>query len=150
MKLTTTITDITKEDLVNLFSTAIYGSNWLGLKIRKTDYYGTSLEDNTDCTEDKWAKVLLDGKSVFVYDYYAEDDDDFYGELFHVYCESRGAMRYTITLSDIKKGIEKAINSGGYDAECAFDLINNDSCDLDLTEAENLLQIIIFGEAIYG
>lgn len=149
MKLTTTITDITKDDLVNLFSTATYGSDWLGLKIRKTDYYGTPLEDNNDCVEDKWAKVLLNGKSVFVYDYYAGDDDDFYGELFHVYCESRGAMRYTLTLDDIKKGLEKALEAGEWDARCVHHLINDDG-SFDLYEAEELMQMIVFGEAVYG
>ena len=148
MKLTTTITDITKEDLVNLFSTAIYGSNYFDVVKKKKDYYGTELEDENDCREDTWAKVLLSGKPVYVFDYYSEEEA--YGKLPHEWDEKRGAMKYTVTLDDIKKGIQKAIDNGGYDAKCAFDLINDDSCDLDLTEAENLLQIIIFGEAIYG
>jgi hypothetical protein len=45
--------------------------------------------------------------------------------------------------------LQKALYNGGWDAKCAFDLINDEG-DLDLTEAENLLQIITFGEAIYG
>ena len=148
MKTKTIITGINHDDLVNLFSTATYGSSYFDVVKKKKDYYGTELEDENDCREDTWAKVLLSGKPVYVLDYYSESEA--YGKLPHEWDEKRGAMKYTVTLEDIKKGIEKAINGGGYDAKCAFDLINDDSCDLDLTEAENLLQIITFGEAIYG
>lgn len=148
MKTKTIITEINHDDLVNLFSTATYGSQYFDVIKRKSDYYGTPLEDEYDDRETTWSKVLLAGKSVYVFDYYSEGEA--YGNLPHVWDEKRGAMKYTVTLDDIKKGLEKAIDNGGWDAECAFDLINEDSCDLDLTEAENLLQIITFGEAIYG
>lgn len=87
---------------------------------------------------------------MYVLDYYSEDEDEAYGNLPHEWDNKRGAMRYTVTLDDIKKGLLKALDNGDWDAKCAFDLISDDSCDLDLTEAENLLQIITFGEAIYG
>ena len=148
MKIKTIITEINHDDLVNLFSTATYGSSFFDVVKNKKDYYGTELEDENDCREDTWAKILLAGNSVYVLDYYSEEEA--YGNLPHKWDERRGAMRYTVTLEDIKKGIQKAIDNGDWDAKCAFDLINDDSCDLDLTEAENLLQIITFGEAIYG
>ena len=148
MKIKTIITEINHDDLVNLFSTATYGSSFFDVTKKKKDYYGTELEDENDCREDTWAKILLAGNSVYVLDYYSEEEA--YGNLPHKWDERRGAMRYTVTLEDIKKGIQKAIDNGDWDAKCAFDLINDDSCDLDLTEAENLLQIITFGEAIYG
>ena len=153
MKTKTIITEITKDDLVNLFSTATYGSSFFDVVKKKKDYYGTELEDENDCCEDTWAKILLAGKPVYVLDYYSEGEA--YGKLPHEWDEKRGAtkccaMKYTVTLEDIKKGLQKAIDNGGWDAKCAFDLINDDAYDLDLTEAENLLQIITFGEAIYG
>ena len=148
MKTKTIITEITHDDLVNLFSTATYGSDYFVVVKKKEDYYGTELEDENDCREDKWAKILLTGKPVYVLDYYSEKDA--YGNLPHKWDKKRGAMRYTVTLDDIKEGLQEALDNGGWDAKCAFDLINDDSCDLDLTEAENLLQIITFGEAIYG
>lgn len=148
MKTKTIITEITKDDLVNLFSTATYGSNYFEVDYKKSDYRGTELESRCDCYEDIWAKVLLAGKPVYVLDYYSEEDA--YGNLPHEWDEKRGAMKYTVTLEDIKNGIQKAIDNGGWDAECAFDLINEDSYNLDLTEAENLLQIITFGKTIYG
>jgi hypothetical protein len=148
MKTKTIITGITKDDLVNLFSTAMYGSSYFDVVKKKKDYYGTELEDENDCREDTWAKVLLSGKPVYVLDYYSEEEA--YGKLPHEWDKKHGAMKYTVTLDDIKKGLQKALDNGDWDAKCAFDLIDDDSCDLDLTEAENLLQIITFGEAIYG
>ena len=148
MKTKTIITEITHNDLVILLSTATYGSSYFDVVKKKKDYYGTDLEDKNDCRENTWAKVLLAGKPVYVLDYYSEEES--YGNLHHEWDEKRGAMKYTVTLEDIKKGLQKALDNGGWDAECAFDLINDDSCNLDLTEAENLLQIITFGEAIYG
>ena len=148
MKTKTIITEINHDDLVNLFSTATYGSSYFDVVKKKKDYYGTELENENDCREDTWAKVLLSGKPVYVLDYYSEYES--YGNLPHEMDEKRGAMKYTVTLEDIKKGLQRALNNGGWDAKCAFDLINDDSCDLDLTEAENLLQIITFGDVIYG
>lgn len=61
MKTQTTITDITKEDLVNLFSTAIYGSNYLSVE------FDESVEhDEQDCYEDIIANILLNGGAVKV------------------------------------------------------------------------------------
>ena len=148
MKTRTIITEINHEDLVNLFSTATYGSSYFEVVKKKKDYYGTELEDENDCREDTWAKILFSGKAVYVLDYYSEEEA--YGNLPHEWDEKREAMKYTVTLEDIKNGLEKALNSGGWDEKCARDLIDDNSYNLDLPEAENLLQIITFGEAIYG
>lgn len=148
MKTKTIITEINHDDLVNLLSTATYGSSYFDVVKKKKDYYGTELEDENDCREDALAKILLAGKPVYVLDYYSEEEA--YGNLPHEWDEKRGAMKYTVTLEDIKNGLQKALDNGGWDAECASDLINDNSYNLDLTEAENLLQIITFGETIYG
>jgi len=148
MKTKTIITEITREDLVNLFSTATYGSSYFEVVKKKKDYYGTELEDENDCREDTWSKILLSGKAVYVLDYYSEEEA--YGNLPHEWDERREAMKYTVTLEDIKNGLEKALDNGGWDEKCARDLIDDNSYNLDLPEAENLLQIITFGEAIYG
>ena len=147
MKTKTIVTDITHDDLVDLFSTATYGSNYLSLAfINEDDYYGTKLEDSNDCWEDKFAKVLLDGGCIEVLDYYAEDEDDFNGDKPHRW--DGQCMAYTIGLPDIQEGLQKALDSDtAWDNSCARDLIDG---DLDLYEAENLMQIIVFGETIYG
>lgn len=147
MKIKVHVEDINIDDLVNLFSTAVYGSQYFDVRKRKSDYYGTPLEDEYDYRETTWAKVLLSGKPVYVLDYYSEEEA--YGELPHVWDERLAAMKYTVTIEDIKNGLQKAIESRGWDFKCAMDLINEDG-EFDLTEAENLLQIITFGEAIYG
>lgn len=148
MKLKATITDITHDDLVNLFSTATFDSSWFGIKRPKGSYKGTELEDESDCLEDTWSKIVLNGGKLFFCDYYAEDEEDFYGTKPH---EWKGDhMRYDITLDDIKSGIEKAVDEGEYPARCVMRLIDNDSCDFDIDDAECLIQYIIFGEQVYG
>ena len=150
MKTKTIIAEITKEDLVDFFSTAIYGSQLFYIKFKKSDYYGTDLESEDDCREDKWAKVLMSGKPVKVLDYYAEDVDEFYGDKPHKWDENECATSYTITLDDIKNGLQGALDSDEeYLNEYARAWVNG-CYDLDLTGAEALLQFITFGEVVYG
>jgi hypothetical protein len=150
MKIKTKITDITHDDLVNLLSTSLYGSHLLGADYNVEDYKSLDNVSENDSFEDKMAKILLAGKSIILADMYAEDADDFYGKLPHRWDEENLTMDYEVTLNDIVKGIEKALNNGGWDAECAMNLINADDGDLDQPQAENLCQIIMFGTAVYG
>lgn len=150
MKTKTIITEVTHDDLVNLFSGATYGSEWLSIGTPCGASDGLLTED--DCREDAWAKVILAGKHLFFYDYYAEDDADFNGDLPHKWTKNGdgiGRMRYDFTLEDIEKGIAKCLDNGGWEAECANDLINNPE-NLDLYEAEAIMQVIVFGEVVYG
>ena len=149
MKVNVTISDITHDDLVNLLSTATYGSEYLTCKVPKGSYRGTELEDENDCAEDMLAKVLLSGKPIFVYDYYSEEEA--YGTLPHEWREDKGAMRYTLTLEDIKKGLERAMSSDKREVphDEAVKLMT-DSDDFDFCDADFLMQYIVFGSAIYG
>ena len=151
-----TITEITHDDLVNLFSTALYGSMYLDADYPKSDIYK---ED--DCYEDKLAKALLNGQTIVVRDTYAEGC--VHGNLPH---EIEGSeededianVAYKVTLEDVKKGLEKA-GSGtfkiNFDGEeefglKAFDMFANEDLSFDLVCADCLMQIIVFGELIYG
>lgn len=147
MKTQTKITDITHDDLVNLFSGATYGSEWLTIGTPRGFYKGTELEDENDCREDVWAKVLLAGKNLYFYDYNAEDEDEFYGNLTHLWRDDN--MRYEFTLDDIEKGIAKCLDLGGWISDCALHLVFSPE-NLDLYEAEAIMQVIVFGELIYG
>lgn len=148
MKTKTIIEEFSQEDLVDLLCTATYGSEYFACRIPNGNYKGTELEDDNDCREDSWAKVLLAGKTLYVYDYYSEEEA--YGNLPHKWKEDEQAMRYTITLEDIKNGAQKALNSDNkYDKKCMQDWMAGEG-DMDLCEAENLLQLFVFGEAIYG
>ena len=148
MKTRTIIEEFSQEDLVDLLCTATYGSEYFACRIPKGNYKGTELEDDNDCREDSWAKVLLAGKTLYVYDYYSEEEA--YGNLPHKWIEDEQAMRYTITLEDIKKGAQQVLDSNNnYDKKCMQNWMAGEG-DMDLCEAENLLQLFVFGEAIYG
>lgn len=150
MKTQTKITDITHDDLVNLFSTSTYGSEWLSIGTPIGASKGLLTED--DCREDAWAKVILAGKKLFFYDYYAEDENEFYGNQPHTWSKNgdgEGIMRYEFTLEDIENGIAKCIDLGGWVSDCAFHLVFSPE-NLDLYEAEAIMQVIVFGEIIYG
>ena len=147
------IEDITHDDIVNLFSTALYGSTYLDADYPEGDYYNP--ED--DCYEDKIAKALLNGFSIDVIDTYAEGC--VHGNLPHKIDEETEDVSYKITLADIKKGLEKAgsgkfkINFDGEEifAREAFEaFVDEDATDFDLVYADGLMQIIVFNEIIYG
>ena len=80
MKTKTIISDINFEDLVDLFSTALYGSHKFGAYYNKSDYEKCPDKNDGDCYEDKLARILLNGGTVVVFDLYAEMDGDFYGD----------------------------------------------------------------------
>ena len=154
MKTQTTVSEITHDDLVNLFSTALYGSNYLS-----ASYDERIDEDDDDCYEDVLAKILLSGGKIQITDYYAEGCD--YGNLPRRMDEDEN-YTYTVTLEDIKTGLAKAangtFNSQSKDfvederrfAKRAFDSFVTEACDFDLTYADCLMQIILFNEIIYG
>lgn len=150
MKTKTTIIEINHEDLVNFFSTALYGSCMFDARYDSIEYHELKDANDNDCFEDKLARLLLAGKTIEIVDRYAEDFEEYYGELPHAWNEDDFEMRYTVSLEDIKHGIEACLDGDDYISGCARDLINDDSYNLDLTEAENLLQMCVYGEMIYG
>lgn len=150
MKTTTKVTNITHEDLVNLFSTALYGGDIFEATYNKTEYKNSEPKDD-DCLEDKLARVLLHGYSITVIDRYSEDKDEHYGTLPYEWNTEYEEMEYTVTLKDIERGIGMALdaNMNEYPSECAHSLIN-EPYNFDLPQAEELLQWIVFCESIYG
>lgn len=163
MKTKTTITEITHDDLVNLFSTALYGSSYLSADYTIDDRKSVDVSDD-DCYEDIIAKILLSGKSVEVTDDYAEGCS--YGSLpyrFQDKDDDDSSVIYRVTLDDIKRGLERAadgtFNAGNDEwtertkrsARVSFDsFMDEDACDFDLVRADILMQIILFDEIIYG
>ena len=88
MKIKTTIESITHDDLVELFSTALYGSDIFGVDYDAEVYNHCPDKKGNDCLEDKIARILLNGGSITISDLYADDENDFYGELRHEYDSS--------------------------------------------------------------
>lgn len=159
MKTKTTITELNQEDLVDLLCTATYGSNWLGCFARVRT--GVKVTDG-DCIEDVWAKCLLAGHPIECTDYYAEGEA--YGTLPHTMDENEN-VTYQVTLEDIMKGLQACADGTfshtNYDdadngdsevswiAEC-FQHFKDGDGEMDQPEAEALMQVIMFGELIYG
>lgn len=164
MNTQTTITDLTQEDLVNLFSTAFYGSNYLS-----ADYEESVEYNEDDCHEEIMAKILLNGGKILITDGYAEDGE-VYGNL---PCEVKEdeenygcfITTYFATLKDILSGLTKAANgtfntrpdvSAEYSdrniefAKRSFNAFAFDEREWDYNTADCLMQIILFNEIIYG
>lgn len=163
MKTKTTITELSHDDLVNLFSTALYGSSYLSADYTIEDRKSVDVSDD-DCYEDIIAKILLSGKSIEVTDNYAEGCS--YGSLpyrFQDKDDDDSSVIYRVTLDNIIRGLEKAsdgtFNAGNDEwtertrrsARVSFDsFMDKDRCDFDLVRADILMQIILFDEIIYG
>lgn len=152
-----TIDEITHDDLVNLFSTALYGSSYL-----TADYEEAIEQDEEDCFEDELAKILLHGGSIQVTDHYAEGC--VHGKLPHTIDKYNDeCVTYSVTLDAIVKGLANAANGtfklcGNKEyaeqdkkaAKKSFDNLAEESVDFDWVRADILMQIILFNEIIYG
>lgn len=163
MKTKITITELSHNDLVDLFSTALYGSSYLSADYTIEDRKSVDVSDD-DCYEDIIAKILLSGKSIEVTDNYAEGCS--YGSLpyrFQDKDDDDSSVIYRVTLDNIIRGLEKAsdgtFNAGNDEwtertkksARVSFDsFMDEDRCDFDLVRADILMQIILFDEIIYG
>lgn len=145
MKLISAISEITHDDLVELFSTALYGC-----EIFVVDWPNDHPEifKEGDCIEDKLARCLLNGHHIIIGDRYSEEV--FYGDLPHRWDDENECMDYTVKLSDIENGLNKALNYGGWPQRYVYNLCNSDEGDFDYPQALCLLQFILFGEEIYG
>lgn len=154
MKTKTIITELTQEDLVDLLCTATYGSMWLSCYA--PDRKGVNITEG-DCMEDVWAKCLLAGKKIYCIDHYAEYGET-HGTLPHKNDED-GNTAYLVSLQDILDGLQKCADgtfidadndhAGEYLLSCVNTFKENDG-GMDNPQAEALMQIILFGELIYG
>lgn len=132
------IDNISKETLVDLFSTATYGSNWLEITTLKAE---RCLDDNlteeylqSRCCEERWADRLLNGGHIVCYDYYAAEDN-----------EEGNPARYQVDLNTLKERLKLARDKEAVRDWCDFVLEND-----DYYTCNNLMQVVMFGEVIYG
>lgn len=148
MKAKLVISDFTQEDLADFFSTALYGNGAWSADYDAKDYKERCDVNENDCYEDKLAKCLLAGCSIEIGDRYSEGEDDVYGDNERVYWDKENeVMTYPITLKDIKRGLEKAYECGQSER---VNYLVNDPGQMDMIDADVLLQIIVYGEVIYG
>lgn len=149
MKTKTIITEIEHDDLVDLLSTATYGSDYMVFDYREDK----GLAAMWECAEDIAAEILLHGGRIYILDYNAEDEDEIYSDMAY-WDEDRGTAVYGITLEDIKRGLQLALDGevkegGAWLRECAIHLLTGEG-DMDYPEANALMQVIAFGDLIYG
>lgn len=135
-----TIKDFTTdhEHLTDLLSVATYGNEWPVVKAYKSDAE-KGLFTDCECREDKWAKALMEGKGVIVYDLYDEDVEDFDGE-----GEFPESAKHRITIADVEKGLK--LMQEQYPHHYA-DLVEEED---DAITGDVWLQLAVFGELIYG
>lgn len=148
MKIKSVVTDLSHDELVNLFSTATYGNNWLSAYYDKDKYNG--LFAVNECFEDKLASILLKGGTIEFIDGNAEDENDKYGNVNKAayWDNENDCMCYPVTLQDITDGLGRASESD-YGRKCLNEFADENG-DFDICIAENLVQYIIFGELVYG
>lgn len=147
-----TVTKLTHEELVDFLATALYGCNYL-----RVDYdhkFWKSLpeeEREGDCYEDALADVLLHGGSIELTD--LESDGELY-KVRGVPCKVVKEMSdynpnevYEVGVYKVNlKAILRACSTPrGY--KLLTETLNGEG---DYFTANNLLQIAMFGEEIYG
>jgi hypothetical protein len=137
MKTKITVTELNHEDLVNLLSTALYGSSWFEASYDKK-IYNTLTKTEGDCFEDALADMLLAGHKITITDYYAE------GESYSKKCVGFDGedANYEVTLKDFLK---VASTKQGF--KLVEDVLDGDG---DFYTADAFLQRVVFGEEIYG
>ena len=137
MKTTITVNEFSHDDLVNLLSTALYGSTWF-----EADYdgkiYKSLKETNGDCFEDKLADMLLAGHKITITDLEAE------GESYSNKCVGfdGDVAIYEVRLKDFLK-----IASTKRGFKLVEEVLDGDG---DYWTADAFLQRVVFGEEVYG
>lgn len=130
------IDNISKETLVDLFSTATYGCDWLCIttliaeKELDREFSEEYLENR--CMEEKWADRLLNGGHIVCKDCYDIDEDDL-------------PKRYIIDLDSLKTSLKLARDKEAVRDWCDFVLEED-----DYFTCNNLMQVVMFNEVIYG
>lgn len=142
------VTELSHEELVALFSTSFYGNDYMDATYDHDFYHEFRKEhpvNEAQCWEDILADMVINS-SILVID--NEAVGEVYGTLPHQDEEdmpdllSDGQIAYKVTYQDILKGCS---TEEGY--KLIQDVISGEG---DFYTAWNLMQIIVFGEIIYG
>ena len=139
MKLEFRVTELSHADIVEILSSACYCNDYMSIRYNKNLLKGIT-QHGSDCLEDKAADLLLAGKHIYVIDWDAEGQA--HGDLPHSELEN-DVLKYRVTLEDFIKGMNTK-EAMPY----VYQLYENEM--LDSYNAYMLLQIIVFGEEIYG
>lgn len=139
MKTTIKVIEFSHDDLVDLLSTALYGSTWF-----EADYdskiYETLKVKNGDCFEDKLADMLLAGHKITITDW--EADGEKYSNKF---VKFEGADEAAVYEVDLKDFLKTASTKRGY--QLLEEVLEGDG---DYWTGDAFLQRVVFGDEIYG
>lgn len=124
MKKEVKVFDLTKEDLVTFFSCATYGCGYWSVKIVRNSISADVLDTN-QCIEEIWADALLKGGKLVITD--NEEDE-----------------KHIINMDDVLKGYSKCYEISPQT------MTNFEEEREDMWDGYNLMQVILFGEIIYG
>ena len=125
---------LTHEGLSNLLSTALFGSYWADITIKRSEYH-LAEEYKNECLEDKWAAILINGGTLLVNDY-SDCDNELY--------EDDNPTQHELTLKGVRKGLR--LMKKEYPSHYA-DLVEEQD---DAITGDVWLQLAVFGELIYG
>lgn len=147
------VVEISNQELADFLETTCYGSDF-GTDWDENDYAKIPMEQKTeDFGYNQCADILKYGGSIEVTDW--DGNGEHYGSLPHRKTESYVA--YTITLEDVRSGIERALN-GTYKVSGSVECMNVKASanrviegeDYDQYDAQLVMQVILFDEIIYG
>jgi hypothetical protein len=139
MKTEIKVLSFTHEELVNLLSTALYGSSWFYAEYDRT-IYNTLEETNGDCFEDKLADMLLAGHTISIVDTTAEGEK--YSDKCVRFDEEDESAVYEVKLEDF---LQTASTEDGF--RLVTEVLSGDG---DYWTADAFLQRVVFGEEVYG
>ena len=112
------------EWLEDMLSTASYGSYWFGYSIHP-DTPEEMYNGNWEYREQKWAHVLLNGGWLEIEDVEEEKS-------------------YKVGMAEIETGFRKLMVE---EPQCYANIMEE---NYDQIDAENFIQVVLFGEVIYG
>lgn len=152
-----TIEEITARELADFLETGLTGSMQFAIEYDDNDYLDLVAKGkrcDEEYTTDICANILVNGGKVKLIDIDCEGDS--YGSLDR-YINDDEEVEYTVTLDDVKTGIERALN-GTYKVSSSEEKGNVMIAAKSIVEGENydyydaylILQVILFDEIIYG
>lgn len=139
MKTEIKVTELEHDELVNLLSTALYGSSWFDASYDK-DIYEKLENTHGECFEDILADMLLNGHKITITDIEAEGES--YSEKFVKFEGEYQNAVYEVELNDF---LEVASTQKGF--RLLEDVLSGEG---DYYTADAFLQRVVFGEEVYG
>ena len=139
MKTEIKVTELEHEDLVDILSTALYGSTWFDASYDKNIYEKLE-KTHGECFEDKLADMLLNGHKITITDMEAEGES--HSKKFVRFEGKHQNAVYEVELNDFLK---VASTKKGF--RLLEDVLSGEG---DYYTADAFLQRVVFGEEVYG